>query len=66
MAGEMHPYSEAGRRLKAALVSYQLGRSGVDYTLRQIPSDPGEEWSKLAEQLLYGLAMQMGNRGIPK
>jgi hypothetical protein len=34
-----HPYREAGRRPKAALISYQLGRAGVDRTLREVPEN---------------------------
>ena len=32
MAQSKHPYNEAGRRLKAAMLSYQLGLKGVDRT----------------------------------
>ena len=55
-----HPYREAGRRLKAALVSYQLGRAGVDRTLKEVPEDPGEGWAELARQLLTGMTEQLG------
>jgi hypothetical protein len=33
------PYNEAGRRIKAELVSYQLGKAGVDNTLEQTRED---------------------------
>ena len=46
-----HPYREAGRRLRAAFVSYRLGRPGVDNTLKRVPYHPGEGWEKLAEDL---------------
>ena len=56
-----HPYREAGRRLKAALVSYQLGRAGVDRTLKETPEDPGEGWAELAERLLTGMMLDLSN-----
>jgi len=61
MAASKHPYNEAGRRLKAALVSYQVGRKGVDSTLKQTPENPGEGWAELAERLL----IDMNNRLAP-
>ncbi|MGH9607445.1 MAG: hypothetical protein ACRD3N_17285 [Terracidiphilus sp.] len=54
-----HPYREAGRRLKAALVSYQLGRAGVDRTLKETPEDPGEGWAELAERLLTEMMLNI-------
>ena len=51
-----HPYREAGRRLKAAFVSYRLGRASVDRTLKRVPYNPGEGWEKLAEDLDRQLA----------
>ena len=57
---KLHPYNEAGRRLKAALVSYSVGRAGVDYTLKQTPEDAGDDWAELAESLLRGML-----EGIP-
>lgn len=55
-----HPYREAGRRLKAAIISYRLGRAGVDRTLKELPDDPGDGWAELAEQLDRALAAQVG------
>jgi hypothetical protein len=52
---KLHPYNEAARRLKAALISYQLGRAGVDYTLKQVPDDVGDDWAELAQSLLQGM-----------
>lgn len=49
-------FNEAGRRLKAALISYQLGKAGVDSTLKNMPDDPGPGWAELAEQLLREMA----------
>lgn len=49
---EEHPFNEAGRRIKAALMSYLLRRAGVDRTLKELPDDPGEGWAELAEVLL--------------
>lgn len=50
------PFNEAGRRIKAALISYSLGLAGVDSTLKRLPEDPGEGWAEAAEQLLRGMA----------
>ena len=55
-----HPYREAGRRLKAAIISYRLGRAGVDRTLKEIPDDPGEGWAELAERVDRSMTEQMG------
>lgn len=61
MAGkELHPYNEAGRRIKAALMSYQLGRVGVDRTLKEVPEDAGEGWAELAKQLLIEMNDRAG------
>ncbi len=65
MAEDKHPYNEAGRRIKAALVSFQLGRAGVDRTLKETPEDAGEGWAELAEQLLYEMVMRVGNSYNP-
>jgi len=54
-----HPHREAGRRLKAALVSYQLGRAGVDRTLKEKPEDPGEGWAELAQHLLTRMLLSV-------
>jgi hypothetical protein len=48
-----HPYNELGRRLFAAVVSYELGLRGLDYTLREYaPESVDDFWSDLGEQLL--------------
>jgi hypothetical protein len=60
MAQSNHPYNEAGRRLKAALISYQLGLKGVDSTLKKMPEIVGEGWAEIAEQLLLDMAEQVG------
>jgi hypothetical protein len=39
-------FREAGRRLKAAMISYQMGYKGVDSSLRQVPEDPGDSLYK--------------------
>jgi hypothetical protein len=59
MEDELHPYNEAGRRLKAALVSYITGRAGVDRTLKETPKDAGAGWGELAEHLVN--EMVLGN-----
>jgi hypothetical protein len=48
-------FREAGRRLKAAMISYQMGYKGVDSTLRQVPEDPGDSWTEMAEHILRGM-----------
>jgi hypothetical protein len=63
--GSGHPYNDAGRRLKAALVSYQLGRSGVDYTLKQMPELVDESWAELAENLLREMANAVAKSLLP-
>lgn len=62
---ERHPFSEAGRRLKAAVISYRLGRAGVDSTLKKIPDDPGPGWAELAEQILRDMSEQLAKSLIP-
>lgn len=52
MTQSNHPYNEAGRRIKAALISYQLGMKGVDRTLKEMPEYAGDGWAELAEKLL--------------
>jgi hypothetical protein len=49
-------FREAGRRLKAAMISYQMGYKGVDSTLKQLPEDPGDSWAEMAEHILRGMA----------
>jgi hypothetical protein len=60
-----HPYREAGRRLKAALISYQLGRAGVDRTLKEVPEDPGEGWADLAQHLLAQMLLNINGPIAP-
>ena len=52
MTTDSHPFNEAGRRLKAALLSYVMGRPGVDATLNEIPKDVGEGWAEMAKHLI--------------
>lgn len=65
MSESHHPYNEAGRRLKAALISYQLGRKGVDSTLKEMPENAGEGWGEIAEKLLRDIANHIANSLIP-
>jgi len=55
---ELHPYNEAGRRLKAAVISYLMGYKGVDRTLQELPEDVDEWWAELAEQLAVAVQRQ--------
>jgi hypothetical protein len=52
MAEGKHQYNEAGRRLKAALISSLMRYAGVDRTLKGLPEDAGEGWGELAECLI--------------
>jgi hypothetical protein len=48
-----HPYTELGRRIQAALISYQLGLVGVDSTLKKLPPGQcGPGFAELGETLL--------------
>ena len=52
---------ELGRRLQAAVISYQLGLSGVDYTLKRLPEGkcaPG--YGELGRELLRQLVDNVG------
>lgn len=55
---ELHPFNEAGRRLKAAVISYLLGYKGVDRTLQDLPEEVDEWWAQLAEQLAVAVQRQ--------
>ena len=49
-------YEEAGRRIKAAVISYLMRYKGVDRTLKEMgDEDPGEFWSGLAEKLVKSM-----------
>jgi hypothetical protein len=56
---EGHSFNEAGRRVKAAVISYQMGDAGVDRALKGIPDDPGEGWAELTESLLRGMQAEL-------
>jgi hypothetical protein len=45
-------FEEAGRKIKAAVISSLMRYKGVDRVLKELPEDPGEYWSDLAEHLL--------------
>jgi hypothetical protein len=48
-----HRFNELGRRLFAAVLSYELGLRGLDYTLRTYAPEVIEDFgSELGEQLL--------------
>lgn len=51
-----HPYNEAGRRLLAAVMSYQLSIK-MDYCLRKyVPEEVDNGWAEMAETLLRGIS----------
>jgi hypothetical protein len=46
-------FEEAGRRIKAAVISYLMGFKGVDRTLKEMgDEDPGKCWTDEAVKLL--------------
>ena len=47
-----HPFNEAGRRIKAAVLSSLLGESGVDRALKELPQEVERDWAELAERLV--------------
>ncbi len=54
------PYVELGRRLLAAVLSYQL-RIGLDYALKKyVPRDIDPSWSELDHALLSELTGKIG------
>jgi hypothetical protein len=50
-----HPYNEAGRKLKAAVVSSLMRYKGVDSTLKKMPEEIESYWAGLAEALMRQL-----------
>jgi hypothetical protein len=49
-------YEDAGRKIKAAVISSLMPDKGVDRTLKEMgDEDPGKFWSDLAEKLMRGL-----------
>jgi hypothetical protein len=62
----IHPFNEAGRRLYAALISYQMGHSGVDSTLKNMPDTVDISWSELAERLSRDIAAQIATNVVPR
>jgi hypothetical protein len=49
-------FEDAGRRIKAAVISYLMRYKGVDRTLKEMgDEDPGKFWSDLAEKLVLGM-----------
>ena len=47
---------------QAALVSYLLGRAGVDRTLKETPEEAGEGLAELAESLLREMQGGVANK----
>ncbi|MEK6397810.1 MAG: hypothetical protein V4734_06970 [Terriglobus sp.] len=61
---KQHPFSEAGRRLKAAMISYQMRYKGVDSTLKTTTVQDGDGWAELAEQLARHGAEQISRQAM--
>ena len=53
-----HPFNEAGRRLKAALISYQLGLTGVDRTLKEMRIATRSLPLAVAPEFIYWSALE--------
>ncbi len=47
-----YSYNEAGRRIKAALISYIAGYAGIGSTLKKVPAIVEERWAELAKHLV--------------
>jgi hypothetical protein len=49
-------FEDAGRKIKAAVISHLMGYKGVDRTLKEMgDEDPGKFWSDLEEKLALGV-----------
>jgi hypothetical protein len=56
-------FEEAGRRIKAAVISYLKRDKGVDRTLKEMgDEDPGEYWSDQAEKLVRTMNTEVVER----
>jgi len=61
MAPRPQSFPSAGRRLAAALISYQIGHTGVDRVLKQYGDKKVDPWwEKKAQELLR----EMNNRKL--
>jgi hypothetical protein len=56
MDTKAHPFNDAGRRLLAALISYNMDCKGVDSTLKTVPEVVDVFWADAAERLLFAMA----------
>ncbi len=57
-------FDDLGRRILAALVSYQSGYAGVDSTLKKARNRPIDKtWSQLGEMLLAYLVNETSEPG---
>lgn len=53
MTPKAHSFPSAGRRLAAALISYQIGHAGVDRVLKQYRDKKVNPWwEKKAQELI--------------
>jgi hypothetical protein len=50
--GNKHPFNEAGRRIKAAVLSSLTRDKGVDHILEQLPEEVERGWADLGECLV--------------
>jgi hypothetical protein len=61
-----HTYNEAGRRLLASVLSYQLGIK-VDYCLKKyVPEEVDRGWAELAQTLLIGISEGVASQLLMK
>jgi hypothetical protein len=61
----IHPFKEAGCRLQAAVISYQMGYKGVDSPLKTQPEVVDKSWAELAERLIRGMSQEHADRINP-
>lgn len=60
--GSKHPFNEAGRRIKAAVLSSLTRDKGVDNILEQLPEEVERGWADLGERLVRHLNGQTADK----
>jgi len=61
-SGSKHPFNEAGRRIKAAVLSSLTRDKGVDNILEQLPEEVERGWADLGERLVRQLNGQTADK----
>jgi hypothetical protein len=62
---EVHPFNEAGRMVKAAVITALMRTSSIDRTLRELPEEAGAEWAEVAERLMRKMQDKVAMNLIP-